>query len=93
MDRELELPPLWHRAVVFTSENKPVVDLRPKPRCKSTSETKPDLHVDTTIVRRIATAKPTKATTRSGRLSKQTRSQVADRVIEVHMVQDVVEVQ
>ena len=56
-------------------------------------EAEPKRRVDATLVSRIGCSKPTKATGRRRRLTKQQRSQVADRVGEVRVVQNVLEVQ
>src|SRR6185369_7547452 len=56
-------------------------------------EAEPKRRVDATLVSRIGCSKPTKATGRRRRLTKQQRSQVADRIGEVRVVQNVLEVQ
>ena len=56
-------------------------------------EAEPKRRVDATLVSRIGCSKPTKATSRRRRLTKQQRSQVADRIGEVCVVQNVLEVQ
>ena len=55
-------------------------------------ETEPERSVNTAIVRADATAKPAKPTSRRRRLSEQARSDIANRIAEVHMVQQVLEV-
>ena len=56
-------------------------------------EAEPKLCVDAAIVSRIAAAKSTEAARSRGRLPKQQGSKVTNRIAEVHVVQDVVEVQ
>ena len=56
-------------------------------------EAEPKRRVDATLVSRIGCSKPTKAAGRRRRLTKQQRSQVADRIGEVRVVQNVLEVQ
>src|SRR6185369_14906928 len=56
-------------------------------------EAEPKRRVDATLVSRIGCSKPTKAAGRRRRLTKQQRSQVADRIGEVRVIQNVLEVQ
>jgi len=55
-------------------------------------ETEPDLSVNAAVVSDVAHAKPTEGR-RERRLSEQLRSQISDRVAEVRVIQNVVEVQ
>jgi hypothetical protein len=55
-------------------------------------ETEPDRRVDTAIVCSVTAAKPAEAPARRRRLSEQARSDVTDRIVEVDVVQQVVEV-
>ena len=56
------------------------------------SESKPNLRVDAAIVSRIAGTEAAKAARGRRRLPKQQRAQVANRISEVRVIQDVVEV-
>src|SRR4051794_24249664 len=55
-------------------------------------ESESDLRVDATVVSRIAAAEASKATSGRRRLPKQQRAQVADRICEVRVIQQVVEI-
>ena len=56
-------------------------------------EAKPDLRINAAVVSRIAGTEPTKSTASLCGLPKQLRSEVTDRISEVRVVQQVVEVQ
>src|SRR5688500_2280677 len=56
-------------------------------------EAEPDLRVDSAVVSGATATKSTKATARRRGLSKQTRSDLSDRVVKVDVVQNVVEVE